>query len=244
MNEYFDELKWSQALKSPTWYIELKPEYDRLINLIKLVPANRHLIKEAIYSFFERALADAAVSLAPTGPNMDAERKPVDTIVIHHTKNSPGMSWRRLSAMHLIRLYTGYEGRKENQEKIKMERKPIYSNHFRKHSFGEEQVFYSYHWLIREDGDCERLLKDEEIGWQAGDWDINCRSVAICIDNDHENSSPSPVVIEAIARLIKSRYSHIQPERIFGHREINKNTTCPGNFFLPEWKEKLLAFMR
>lgn len=237
MNEYFDETKWTEILKDPLWYIELKPEYQRLIETIKNNPEKRQSIKEAIYSFFEHSLENNQISLASTGPNLDEERKPIDTIVIHHTKNPSGMTWRRLSAMHLIRLYTGYEGRIENQEKIFRERKPIYSNHFR----GNEQVFYSYHWLIRENGDHERLLNDGEIGWQAGDWDINRRSVAICIDNDHENSTPSPVVIESIKRLIKDKYPFVPTDRIFGHREINKKTTCPGNTFLTEWKREVVS---
>lgn len=38
--------------------------------------------------------------LATSGANQDAERKPIDTIVIHHTANAPGMTRERLSAMH------------------------------------------------------------------------------------------------------------------------------------------------
>ncbi len=233
--EYFDKNEWSKILQNPLWYIELKPEYERLWNIIKNQPKKNDEIKDKVYSFFEQALQGNQIALAKTGPNLDRERKPIDTIVIHHTKNKSGITWRRLSAMHLVRLYTGYEGRKDNQEKIFRERKPIFSNHFR----GVEQVFYSYHWLVRIDGTWERLLKDEEIGWQAGDWDINCRSIAICIDNNHENSSPSEVVITAIRKLIADNYSSVSTERIFGHREINKNTTCPGNTFLLDWKRKI-----
>lgn len=235
--KYFDEQKWKEIIKNPLWYIDLKPEYQRLWEIIKNDPSKNGEIKERVYSFFEQSLKDNQIALSKIRPDLDLERKPIDTIVIHHTKNKPGITWRRLSAMHLLRLYTGYEGRKENQEKIFREKKPIFSNHFREN----EQVFYSYHWLIRSNGECERLLNDNQIGWQAGDWDINCRSVAICIDDNIENSTPSPVVIEAIRNLIRKNYGTVSPDRIFGHREINKNTTCPGNTFLSDWKQKLIS---
>lgn len=235
-NQYFNPNAWLKTLNDPLWYIKLHPEYQHLMEYIKNHPEERGNVKEAIYSFFDKALMDKKIALATTGPNLDIERKPIDTIIIHHTKNKPGISWNRLSAIHLIRLYSGYEGRKENQEAIFRERKPIYSNHFR----SNEQVFYSYHWLVRENGDCERLLNDNEIGWHAGNWDVNCRSIAICIDNDHENSTPSMTVINAIKKLIAQNYSHVPSERIFGHREINPKTTCPGNTFLTEWKSDII----
>jgi N-acetyl-anhydromuramyl-L-alanine amidase AmpD len=109
-------------------------------------------------------------------------------------------------------------------------------------------VFWPYHWFVREDGRVERLLKDHEIGWQAGDWDINCRSVAICFDGDYENSRPSDIELHAAAKIIKENYSQVSRERIFGHREVNPKTTCPSNLFLSEdgkrgWKEDLLSFV-
>jgi N-acetyl-anhydromuramyl-L-alanine amidase AmpD len=93
----------------------------------------------------------------------------------------------------------------------------------------------------------ERLLEDNEIGWQAGNWDINCRSVAICFDGDYENSKPSDIELKAAANIIKEYYPGVLKERIFGHCEINRKTTCPSNLFLSMdsrrgWKEELLAF--
>jgi hypothetical protein len=88
-------------------------------------------------------------------------------------------------------------------------------------------------------------LEDGEIGWQAGNWNINCRSVAICFDGDYENGRPSDIELQAAARLIARHYPGIPKERLFGHREVNLKTTCPSNLFLSEgekrgWKEDLL----
>jgi len=137
--------------------------------------------------------------------------------------------------MHLIRLYAMYYSNPvENEKYIKGQ--PIFSHHFR----DGEQVFYAYHWLVRMNGEVERLLPDNETGWQAGNWEVNCRSVAICLDNDFENSRPSVNVIETIAKIIKENYNHVEKARIFGHREVSPKTTCPGNSFLSDWKQEIL----
>ena len=107
---------------------------------------------------------------------------------------------------------------------------------------------------MRTDGAMERLLNDDEIGWQAGDWGVNCRSVAIVLDNDYENSSPSTKELEVVASIIKENYSFVPKENIIGHREVkrtarlSKYTVCPSNLFLSKdgergWKEELISMI-
>ena len=236
MAKYFDEHRWSEAIKHEDWYLRLADDYKKLTKQAE--ESSKEIseeIKEEIYRFLENRLAKKEIALGKDGPNWDAERKQIDTIVIHHTKNPSGITWQRLSATHLIRLYAMYySSPTENEKHIKGQ--PIYSHHLR----NGEQVFYVYHWLVRMNGEIERLLPDNETGWQAGNWEANCRSVAICLDNDFENSSPSKEVIATIAKIIKENYNHVEKERIFGHREINLKTTCPGNLFLEGWKKEIL----
>src|ERR1035437_8609641 len=75
-------------------------------------------------------------------------------------------------------------------------------------------------------------LYDSEIGWHAGIWDINRRSIAIALDNDYENSKPPDLVLRAVAALIVYRYGQIPIIRVLGHREVNQKTTCPSDLFL------------
>jgi len=96
---------------------------------------------------------------------------------------------------------------------------------------------------VRMNGDVERLLPDSEVGWQSGNWEVNCRSISICLDNDFENSIPPKTVIAAVAKITRENYNRIEKERIFGHREINSKTTCPGNLFLDGWKKDLLSLI-
>lgn len=240
MAKYFDENKWIEAVSHEDWYLSLADDYKNLTK--KAEESSKEIaeeIKEEIYQFFENQLSNKSIALGKEGPNWDEERKPIDTVVIHHTKNPSGITWQRLSAMQLIRLYATYYASPYYEKEKHIKGQAIYSNHFK----DSEQVFYAYHWLVRMGGSIERLLSDNEVGWQAGNWDVNCRSVAICLDNDFENSSPSGSVLSAIAGLIKEYYPQVSIENIKGHREVNPKTTCPGNQFLNGWKQKLTAMI-
>ena len=239
----FNTEEWSEKIKNPHWYFEV-PEVMKQLKLLHDVDRPEYeKQKESVYTFIEEQMRLGTISLGTTGKNMHRERKPIDTIVIHHTSNLPGLSNERLSAIELIRLYAPqFAGRGPTYDannEIKGE--PIYSGHWR----DGKQVFWPYHWMIRANGTCERLLNDNEIGWQAGNWDINCRSIAICIDDDHEHSVPDEKELHIIADLIRQNYPQVPKERIFGHCEINTKTNCPSELFLstPErrgWKEGLL----
>ena len=108
------------------------------------------------------------------------------------------------------------------------------------------QVFYPYHWLVYPDGSVKQLLRNREIGWHAGNWEVNCRSIAIALVGDYTNSVPSIIVLQAVADIIRTHYRFILKDGIIGHREVKmtapRTTTCPGNLFLgPQgWKQILL----
>ncbi len=235
---------WEKIIKEPTWHLTLVPELKELAKLKDQNLDSYEETKEKVYSFFEDSLINRKIYLGKEGKNWDEERKDIDTVIIHHTSNLPGMSLERLSAIELVRLYAPYYFAPylDNDKDIKGQ--SIWSNHARE----GKQVFYPYHWLIRMDGTVERLLEDEEIGWHAGNWDVNCRSVAICFDNDFENSQPTPELLNITADIINKNYPQIKRENILGHNEINLKTTCPSQLFLSNqerrgWKEDLLDFL-
>lgn len=228
MAHYFDENELADLLSRNDWYVSLFPRYGKLSEIPEAV--------EEFYAFFERKLAEGGIIIGSKGPNWDEERKPIDTIVIHHTHRPSGITRERLSAMHLIRLYAAnYASPAPSDYHIMGD--PIFSNHF----YRGKQVFYAYHWIIRMDGTAERLLADDQIGWHAGNWGVNCRSVGIVLDNDFEHKTPSDAVIAGAARLIREHYPHVAHEQILGHREVNPKTTCPSDEFLGGWKQKLLS---
>lgn len=230
--EYFNKEQWLAELHYPDWYIRLKPEYERILAVFQgLDKLQQRKLKHEVYSFFEQALTAKEIFLASDGPNMDKERKDIDTIVIHHTKTFP-VTRDLLSAIHLLRLYTGY-----HSKTTRPQGEPLWSGHFYKGT----QVFYSYHWLVHEDGKIERLLNDDEIGYQAGNWDVNCRSIAISINANLEERDPTPETIASIKKIIEEHYPTISKDRIIGHREVNVKTICPGNTFINGWKTQLIG---
>jgi len=234
--------KWEPLLKNTDWYLEIVPEIDNLKKILKEVEKEKSdYYRKELYDFFEYHLTRGNIALEKNPKSMDEERKPIDTIIIHHTSISSSLTPDRLSAIILVRLYAPYFYNPTYENEQYLKGKPIYSGHER----NGKQVFWPYHWIIRNDGTAERLLKDSEVGWQAGNWDINCQSVAIALDNDYENSRPSDIEIQSIANVIKNNYSQVSKDRIFGHREIKPTTTCPSNLFLDTnnqkgWKNDLL----
>ena len=94
--------------------------------------------------------------------------------------------------------------------------------------------------MVRANGAYERILEDSNIGWHAGNWDVNCRSVAICLDGDYRETDPSPEMVTAVARIIRGQYPDIQSEKVIGHNEVI-NTACPGKNFITGWKKKIVS---
>ncbi len=235
----FVPAEWDALISQIDWHRGVPPLIKELNRLQEEDVALYEQTTKQIYDYFEDRLKRGRIALAKTGQDYDAERKPIDTVIIHHSSQHPGMTKERLSGIDLFRLYAPQYAAKEPV-------RGVYSGHFR---LGF-QVFWPYHWIIRHDGRTERLLLDKETGWQAGDWDVNCRSIAILLDNDYENSEPSSVELAAIARIIKDNYPQVPRENILGHCEVNKKTFCPSKLFLSDestsrtgWKKKLLDLM-
>ena len=238
MAKYIDETFWRKALSKPDWYLILVEDYKRLEELAeqnKNQPEHKQIKREA-YELFEEAVRQGTLPIALYGDNLDAQRKVIDTIVIHHTKNPPGMTLERLNAMQLLRIYGRYFASPTDPDELHLKGQPVWSGHFH----NGKQVFWGYHWLIREDGTSERILKDSYIGWHAGNWDINTRSIGICIDDDLSNQEPNDAVISAVANLIKTNYTNIDHTKIVGHCDVNKLSECPGHLFHESWQQKLL----
>ena len=233
---YVDRERWAQEVRRPDWYLHLRDEYLDLLARARTSPRETaHVIADEVYGFFEEALEQQTIALAPSGPAWDAQRQPVDTVVIHHTALEPGITMRRIEAIHLTRIYASYYTNPAPADKA-IRGTGIQSGHLR----NGRQVFYCYHWLVRPDGQCERLLEDHETGWHAGNWDVNCRSVGICLDANLTDHPPTPEALAAIQRVLGTHYQDVSVSRIFGHREINSSTTCPGNRFLGGWKQAII----
>lgn len=236
----FDQAYWERLIKSPTWYFGyvefMKNAQDTLGGgSEEFVKLRRHARE-----FFKRQLLAGEVNLANDGPNLDEQREPIDTIVIHHTSGEPGYDLDYMNAVQLTNIYAPYFANPTDERERGLKGRPIWSGHF----LNGKPSFIGYHWLMRMDGSFERLLKDDELGWHAGNWEINKRSVAICLDNDYEKQDPTDEILQKLAGHIRAHYGFVKKENIIGHCEAREGTICPGTNFKRVWKKKLLSYLK
>ncbi len=236
-----------EIVREPNWYERLSSLRGGLMlgamaarNTVEFRGATggvRGRTSRLLVRAFTELMKEGAVNLGVAGPNWDADRQAVDTIVVHHTSRPPGIDLHELNALHLLNLYVPkYQHPGEDAEEIGG--LPIYSGHF---DADGRPVFYGYHWLVREDGSHVRLLPDAAIGWQAGDWDVNTRSVAVCFDDDLEDARPSQPALNAAVEVIAEHYPQVALARILGHSAVVQ-TVCPGKQF-DHWGEELRALV-
>jgi hypothetical protein len=233
--------EWAPIIKDdPLWYMRVMPTLTQIWK-DNLDAPNKYELASALYGFFEEKLNRGEIFLASSGPDFDQWRKPIDTAVIHYTGGEAdgGNTWQKLSVIGLLRQYATDFWKWDDIYGIPTKDTPIWSGHFR----AGKPVFYAYHWLVRQDGSFERLLEDGYIGWQAGNGDINYRSIGIVLDGKFEDSTPPIETIGGVISILKN-YLQIPSERIYGHREVNPKTVCPGNMFLEGWKEEILKGLK
>ncbi len=226
---------WESRLQWSDWYIRLEDELRQLFFPIVHNSPQLKSFRHKVYALIAELLQNDRLPLAQNGQNLDLERKAVDTIVIHHTEEEPTMQLGTLSAIGLVRQYA-FQYLADDVLGNSVRGKPIWSGHFR----AGKMVFFAYHWLIRPDGVAERLLEDAYIGWHAGNWEINTKSIAIALAGNYEEETPPTAQIEAAAQVIKEHHPHVARTHIAGHREVTQGISCPGANFLDIWKGMLL----
>lgn len=230
----------SIPLDRADWYLSYLNFIKNVSNSLKSDSKEFDSLRKKARNFFKEQLKAGKVRLSNHGPNLDKDRKQVDTIVIHHTSSPPRYQLDYLNAVHLLNIYAPYFANPTDEREKSLKGQPIWSGHFK----NGQQVFWGYHWLVRMDGTFERLLEDKELGWHSGNWDINCRSVGICLDNDYEDQDPNDITLKLLAKHIAEHYSFVKPQDIIGHCEVRASTICPGQHFLKHWKPKLLKYYK
>lgn len=211
LKEFFWDYKGSRSKKSKEWLEE----------------------REEFLSMVSELLSAGVIYVEKDGLNHDEGREEIDTVVIHHSsrefKGNKDETYNELNALGLIRLYAANYAKKSKS----YHGMPIWSNH----GYGGKQTFIAYHFLVYPDGTFDQILNEQCIGWHAGDWKVNKRSIAICFVGDLENKRPTDEAIKA-AKTIVARYSI---KEVLGHHEVNTKTSCPGKPFLGDkgWKREL-----
>lgn len=228
----FDEGYWRGHLSHQDWYIRLERDLRNDIFPMMRDDASLADYRDQVYRLVADMLKLGQLPLAESGPDLDTQRAPVTTIIIHHTEEDSDISLDKLSAIGLVRQYA-LKYLDDNVLGNKVRGQAIWSGHFRE----DRMVFFAYHWLVRPDGKVERLLNDSDYGNHA--LQANPYSIGIAFSGDYTESSPSLKQIQAAAKVIREHYPDIPVDQILGHCEV-LDRTCPSKSFLTEWKQILL----
>ena len=92
MNLDFQREYWESRLQYPDWYTRLERELRQLFFPVVHNDPQLKAFRNKVYDLIEELLAGDKIPLAESGPDLDRDRQPVDTVVIHHTEEDSRMS--------------------------------------------------------------------------------------------------------------------------------------------------------
>lgn len=176
----------------------------------------------------------------------DAERSEFKRIIIHHSDTRPPDATPQqiesfTAQLYLKRYQLDEKAAGGNDPYVRW--LPEHSNHV----VNGKQRQIAYHHLIYPDGrlttELQPLVKIngkwfvDMVGWHAGNWGINCESIAICLIGSFQDRDPSDKAIRALVGLI-TYYREFNPKVVVEPHSDHKQTDCPGNTW-EYWSDKL-----
>lgn len=165
------------------------------------------------------------------GINWDAEAKPFDLIVVHHSATTSTVTAEQLSISTKERLYVPRYRSEDRDPYVKG--LPVHSGHV----VNGKETFIPYHHLIYPGGKITTELAALHggkgawhilhVGWHAGNWNVNCRSVALCLIGDFTKEEPSTKQIASTVKLV-TYYRTYNPKAAVKPHSHFRPTECPG----------------
>ena len=126
------------------------------------------------------------------------------TIVIHHsvTNQKENIDWAvgRINVSHKKKLH-----KKRNKKGL----------------------YVAYHYIIGAKGELRETRDLDEIGYHSGRWNVNMRSIGICLLGNFQLDIPTEEQLIELQNLIKYLKNKFKIKKVCGHRDI-KPTACPG----------------
>jgi N-acetyl-anhydromuramyl-L-alanine amidase AmpD len=91
-------------------------------------------------------------------------------------------------------------------------------------------LYTAYHYCIDKKGEVHHTRPVDEVGYHAGSWWHNLRSIGICLQGDFTKESPEYAQRHALSELIKQLMSDygIERKNVLPHRAVKASTQCPG----------------
>lgn len=133
--------------------------------------------------------------------------RPIDTVIVHHSVTPKSQTLKAsltsFNATHKIRLH------------------PL------PNKLG---LHIAYHYVIGGKGDFKQTRGDDEIGFHASNFDVNKRSIGICLVGNFDKETPNPEQLFRLRDLIKEIKAKYYIKEVSGHRKY-AHKSCPGNKF-------------
>ena len=159
---------------------------------------------------FEDRLATVERNLSQVESDQLGSKRVVTIIVVHHTAGSQSNDAERIiptiSRLHSRRFST----------------MPA--------SLG---LTVAYHYMIMSDGAIYRTRDEEDIGYHAGDWEVNKVSVGICLVGNFEEHKPTRQQIQSLDRLVRQLQQERNIVKVIPHSHC-KATLCCGKYLEAE----------
>lgn len=198
----------------------------------------------------------------PEGWSIDwnAERGPLKGIVVHHlgdetleqlALSDPSVLARRISDTYKQSAYAPRYFSDNADPYVKG--LPIHSGNVVRKA-GEQdfsETFIPYHHLILPDGEVTTelspLLRVEKgipklhmVGWHAGNWQVNCTHLGVCLAGNYVTHAPSPEQLASLQRLI-AHYQLENPELSVHPHSQFRASECPGQDWWRAWSTEYLS---
>ena len=167
-------------------------------------------ISLGIILFLFNGCGGGARSVGSDSSLLGGVRRPITTIVVHHTAGMASNDIRRVSA-EISRLH---------------------KRKFRK--MGKSAGLHvAYHYLITPNGRVWKVRDPDDIGHHAGNWSVNKRSLGICLVGDFSKHRPTKVQVQSLDTLVRRLQKERRIKSIIPHSYC-RATLCCGEYLKRE----------
>jgi len=142
----------------------------------------------------------------------------INKFVLHHTAGSLNDTAESTSQAHKRRNWGS-------------SRSPVYA---RPSSLG---WYAQYHYFIDKDGKRTQFRKHDEIGWHAGVWSVNQKSIGVCLAGNFEHEVPTEAQLNELSKLMHELEDQYPKVDWLFHRDI-KATACCGKWWTKDRLQK------
>lgn len=145
-----------------------------------------------------------------TGSLLGGTRRPVTTIVVHHTAGVASDDIRQVSS-EISRLH---------RRKFRKMGKSV-------------GLHVAYHFLITPNGKVWKTRDPDDVGHHAGNWNVNKYSIGICLAGDFSKHKPTRAQVQALDRLVRRLQGERRISKVIPHSYC-RATLCCGEYLSRE----------